>query len=313
MHDIDRLARLDLNLLLSLVVLIETKNVSKAAARLHISQSAMSHRLSKLRSALGDEVLVQSGQQLIPTAHAAVLAPKLRDELASIARAIDSAHTFSPFASERQFRIVGPELTQVMVLPALLARLAKEAPRVGVSCVVHYPGFLDDLQNGRIDIAVLPGPVDVPGWMCSREIFSEPMVGVMSSDEDGEISLPAYLEREHVVVTNYLVEDNPVDIALRAMGLRRRTVVRVSSAMAVPMMLDHRRALTWAVTRGAGLWLAKRHSLRLFELPFTSPRVTLRAVWHRRDDTEPSHTWFRELMTSVSDTSIAENEVKAGA
>lgn len=294
MSDFDSLAQLDMNLLVSLVVLIEARSVSKAAGTLHISQSAMSHRLSKLRALLDDPLLVVAGNELVPTPLAERLASPLREHLEAIEHAVRTRGHFEPASSQRHFRMVGPEPLQAQLLPQLMAALAERAPGLVVSLMSYFPGFVDDLEQRRVDLAILPPPSAPPGWMSTRTVFSDDFVCLFADPLLAEgWGLERYLELEHVVVTNHLSGPSPVESALAAQALERRVVARVSSFQSVPWLLQARPRLVWTVSRSIATFACRAHALVAAPVPIALPTFRLAIAWHRRDDEDPGHRWFR--------------------
>jgi len=147
---------LDLNLLVALDVLIEERSVSRAAERLHMSQPAMSAALGRLRDYFDDPILAAHGKRMIPSAHALLLRPMLRERLTSLDGLISVSTAFDPARSQRHFRIgLSDHLATVMFNP-LLAGLQREAPGVTLEVIAPFDGQVALLDRGEIDVLVTP-------------------------------------------------------------------------------------------------------------------------------------------------------------
>jgi DNA-binding transcriptional LysR family regulator len=310
MNDFDSLAKLDLNLLLSLVIVVETRSVSKAARHLCVSQSAMSHRLSKLRELLDDPLLVPAGNELVPTPLAERLASPLREQFGAMEHALRTRGHFEPASSERHFRIVGPEPLQAQLLPQLLAELGRRAPRVAVTLSSYYPGFLDDLEQRRIDFAVLPQPASRSAWMSARTVFEEDTVCLSADAAFAEgLDLERYLALDHVLVVNHLAGSSVIDSILASRGLERRIAARLSSFQAVPWLLRARPNLVWTTSSSIAHFACRVHPLTIAPPPFEIPTFRLSLAWHKRDDHDAGHVWFRECIEAAgSDAALVAGE-----
>ena len=127
-----RLDSFDLNLLVAFEVLLEERNVTRAARRLHVTQSAMSASLRRLREAFGDPILAQHGKAMMPTPYALALAPEIAAALAALRRLTRPNLGFDPATASRVFRIAASDYITTVLLAPLLARLEREAPRIGL-------------------------------------------------------------------------------------------------------------------------------------------------------------------------------------
>src|SRR4051812_40500511 len=143
-----RFKGLDLNLLVALDALVETRSVSAAARRLHLSQPAMSAALSRLRDYFRDELLVVSGKRMYPTAFAEGLAPQLKECLQGLDALVSSPNLFDPATAQRTFIIVASDYLTTAVLVPLVARLAERAPGVRLEIVLPDEASVAQLAEG---------------------------------------------------------------------------------------------------------------------------------------------------------------------
>src|SRR5918996_946566 len=149
------LSRLDLNLLVAFDALLTERSVTRAAARVGLGQSAMSHNLARLRALFGDELLTRGAEGMRPTPRALALADPVRVTLAQIQAAVLQREAFDPSTAERSFRIGLADSIEVAVIPSLMARLRQAAPRVSVRLrSTNRLSILEELDTGRLDLGI---------------------------------------------------------------------------------------------------------------------------------------------------------------
>ena len=151
--DIRQLARIDLNLLVALQVLLEERNVSRAAERLFVSQSAMSKTLGRLRELLDDPLFTRSSRGILPTPRAERLSQPLALLLEDV-QSVVAPQSFDPATYEGSFTIAVAEFIGVLLLPALMERLQRLAPQIRIKNVSRVEHQLDELAEGNLDLAV---------------------------------------------------------------------------------------------------------------------------------------------------------------
>lgn len=310
-HDEADLHRIDVNLLVAFDALAREGNVTRAAQRTGVTQSAMSHTLRRLRSLLGDPLLVRGRGGMVLTPRGEALVIPLRAGLRDLARALADPEPFEPARCRRRFRIASPDLFDVLVLPPLLSRLASEAPLVDVA-VVPRPVRLDHaLETGELDLAIEPRVIeDEPqattepalDQLQQRTLFRDSMRCFVGAGHPlagrRRISLEAYAALDHVLVSPRGTGPGLVDRYLQQQGLRRRVVLRVphfSSAVAVlarsELVLTAPRSLSRAPL---GTELCD------FATPLSIPSHAITMVWHPRFAEDPGHRWFRECLREVA-------------
>jgi len=151
--DVRQLARIDLNLLVALQVLIEECNVSKAAKRLYITQSAMSKTLVRLRELFNDPLFTRSSHGMVPTPHAVEIQKKLTLLLQDIQSLVASPE-FDPATFRGELKLAIPEIVGMAILPKLMERLQQESPHLKVITITRVEHQLEQLSNGDLDLAV---------------------------------------------------------------------------------------------------------------------------------------------------------------
>lgn len=289
----------DLNLLVTLDVLLAEGSVARAARRLRLSPSAMSRALARLRETTGDPLLVRAGRGLVPTPRAldlrervsqlvqdgqAVLRPAEKLDLKQLFR------TFTLRTSEGFVENFGPEL---------IARVGGEAPGVRL-CFVQKPDKDSaPLRDGVVDLETgVIGKVTAPELRV-QALFRDRFIGVVRMGHplsQGEITASRYAAGQHIYVSRQGLDRGPVDDALSALGLERKIVTIVggfSTALALARATD---LITSVPERHTGNLRAGMHS---FTLPVSSPEITVSLLWHPRLDADPAHRWLRGLVKDV--------------
>lgn len=192
-----------MTLLLTLDALLEARNVTETAERFGVTQSAMSHRLARLRDYFGDALLVLVGDELVLTRGAETIQGPLRDALTELRNALSEDTEFVPAAAKRSFVIAGADLMELSMLPALLSHLSEVAPDVSLSMAGRSDLWGEALVRGRVDLAVAPGTGTVPGVLIEetggirqRKLLTEGFSVLVREDHPrvkGSLSMKRYL------------------------------------------------------------------------------------------------------------------------
>lgn len=286
--------------LVALDALLDTRSVSAAAARLGVTQSAMSHTLARLRDRFGDPLLVRSGRSLVPTARAEEMAPRLRAAVRELAAAVDVGPSFDPATTHRTFQLAATDLVELVLLPRLLARLATSAPNVDL--LLRAPGgAIDAVLAGDLDLAIVLLRGDhAPTGLRARALFHERFVCLMRRGHPlaGNLTLEAYVGARHALIAPSGGRGGIVDDLLEARGLRRRTALLLPTFLVVPHIVattDLIVTLPEQVARTFSPLLP----LHTEPPPLDTPGFTMSMVWHERNDREPGLTWLREQMIAA--------------
>lgn len=294
------MSRPDLNLLVTLDVLLAEGSVARAARRLRLSPSAMSRALARLRETTGDPLLVRSGRGLVPTPRAlelrkpvsqlvedgeAVLRPAAKLNLKQLVR------TFTLRTSEGFVENFGP---------ALITRVGKEAPGVRL-CFVQKPDKdSTPLRTGTVDLETGVVEKTTSPELRVQALFRDRFIGVVRKGHPlskGRITPARYAAGRHICVSRHGFDKGPIDEALEPFGLERGLVVALVRGFATAL----------ALARGSDLIASvpKRHTgnLRIgmhsFTLPISTPEFTVSLLWHPRLDADPAHRWLRGLVREV--------------
>jgi DNA-binding transcriptional LysR family regulator len=291
----------DANGLVALDALLATRSVTLAAKTLGITQSAMSHRLQKLRRQLGDPLLAggRAGLVLTPRAHAMV-AP-LRRALADLRAAVRSTDAFDASVSMRKFTIAANDYGELVALRPLLQRLAKQAPRIAIAIEPISGNIEERLASGSIDAAVTASGATAPSLrrkVIARDTYVVALrKGHPALRKHRRLSLETYVSLSHLQVAPYGFPGSVVDQILAARGKARRIAVRVSSFVSAPLLVA---ASDLIATLGSHLLRAASDYVDLVTLPppIALPSTDIVMMWHERSHVDPGHTWLRQLITT---------------
>lgn len=301
MAHVDGLA-LDLNLLAALEVLLAEQNVTRAARRLRLTQSTMSHTLGRLREALGDPLLVRVGRGMVLTPRAQGLAAPLARALAELRRVVTHEGAFEPATSTRTFALACPDLV-VSFLPDLVATLARQAPRVRLDVVPSLGLDLPtSLGAASLDAALAPAPTEGSGL--AQRVLGSVRFCVLARRKHPALArgrrwdLDAWLAYPHVVVHTGTAGPGLIGGALERLGRRRTVGMSAPSFLLAPFVVAES-DLLFAAPRELVLGVADRLDLAVLDLPLAVPRVPVALLWHERMSADPGHTWFRELLAGV--------------
>ena len=294
------LSSIDMNLLVILRALLSERHVTRAAARVGLSQSATSHALSRLRELFQDPLLVRSGRSLTLTPRAARLLPALERGLGDLASAVADEPDFDPSTVRRTFTIGMVDYLQALIMGPLLRQLAARAPGIDLTVVV-FPGLAGLAESGAIDLAITVFGTETRGLL-HETLFSEGFVCMMRRDHPERkqpMTLEKYLAQRHVVVAPSGTPGSLVDSVLAEQGYERRIALRVTNFLIAPVVVCQTDFINTMPARLARQ-LAKTYPLRLFAPPFDLPEFDYGMFWHPRVEHDPAQRWLREFVAAVS-------------
>jgi DNA-binding transcriptional LysR family regulator len=285
---------LDTTDLVALHVLLEERHVTRAAHRLGITQSSMSHRLARLREALQDPLFTRSSGGLLPTPRAESVAVPLRDALRALEAAVALPRPFDPRASRYAVSIAMPDLLAPLA-PRLVAGLVAEAPFMSVQLSPVVPALSAALAEGRPVLAIAPTQL-VDGPVMTRSL-GEARFGVVGRRGHPALQRPLtvarWLEYPHVIQRLGNDQINTVEAELLSRGLRRRVGLEAPSFLAGLLVVSSSDLLMNAPIPLVNEAAAKL-KLVTREAPLRLPRVRLSLCWHERFQADPAHRWARE-------------------
>ncbi|HEY4179589.1 MAG TPA: LysR family transcriptional regulator [Kofleriaceae bacterium] len=303
MHDVHgELAGIDLNLVLALDALLTERHVTRAAQRLGLTQSAASHALKRLRDMLDDPLLVRGpNAALVPTPLADRLAPQVRRILGELAGAL-RGETFDPATAKHTFHVGASDAVALVLLPPLVARLAKVAPNIDLWIHYAYTDWGDDeLAGGKLDLVLGP-PASRPAGAYEKLLFDDSFVCVMRKGHPlakEKLTVSRYCLYGHVMVAPRGTPGSIVDSALEKFGRTRRIALAVPHFLTVPYCVAATDLIATLPTRVANV-VADSVGLVRVPPPFDIPRFKISAAWHERRHHDATHRWLREQLLAVA-------------
>jgi DNA-binding transcriptional LysR family regulator len=297
---------LDLNLVVLLDALLTERSVTRAAERIGLSQSAASHALKRLRDHFGDPLLVRTGDGMVLTERARAIAAPIHDTLEALGRTLRGGRAFAPRTAARTFTIATSDYLGVTLLPALYARIAREAPAIELRITSVVRDVEVMLSTETVDLVIAMAPATTDPGLFQQRLFDDRYVCVV---RDGHAAtrapfdVAAYCAHAHALIAPRGGRGT-IDRELAARGLGRRIAVYVPHWSVAPHLVARSDLVLTAVERFA-LTYAELLPLEILPLPFDIPRVVCWQRWHERSHTDEGHAWLRALVAEVAGGLIA--------
>jgi DNA-binding transcriptional LysR family regulator len=289
----------NLNLLRSLDVLLETRNLTAAAKVLGLTQSALSRQLVQLREQLNDPLLIREGQRFVLTQQAQELRGPLKAALATMQSVLE-APRFDPAQCTRQFSILGSDYIADYMLPELMRRVAPMAPKLRIAFRMWEPGHYRLLTDEGIDL--VPTIADIlPDNLHGRAMGEDKPVCVMRATHplaNQTLSLTDYVSWPHVRIGGGSDKDGFVEQYLARHGLQREMRLSVpffSSALRIITEND----LLLTIPEHIAVALARDFPIVWQPLPFETLTYRYWLLWHARSHHDAAHQWFRNQVFEV--------------
>jgi LysR family nod box-dependent transcriptional activator len=294
---------LDLNLLVLLDILFEERNVTRAAKRIHLSQSATSAALARLRKFFDDDLLAQVGKKMVLTPRAEGLIHPVREFLLQAQAITGYTGDFDPGTSSRHFRLMMSDYAATILLPELIPRMERLAPGVTVEILTQLDAPGKMLDHGDIDLLIFPREAIESTRHPSENLFQEDYVCIVWSGNrlvSDWISLDQYLSLGHVGLRPGAQSALTMDfVVLEERGYHRRIEILGTDFNMVPELVVGTNRIATVHRR-----LAKKHSthlpIRLLEPPVTIPSFTEAVHWHKNRDRDLGIRWMRNLILEVA-------------
>jgi DNA-binding transcriptional LysR family regulator len=297
----------DLRLLRVFNTLMMERNVTLAAARLHITQSAVSQALAKLRSALGDPLFVRTGHAMEPTAKALAMSVPIRQALEIVSATLDTSVVFDPAKSSRSFRIATTDYALMVLLPKFAKLVAEQSRDVElIFSSVNLDRGAEAIREGNIDLLIAYFVVTkMPSNFRTRQLFKDSFVALARRGHPkfrSGMTLPAFAEADHIVVAprdTWL--PGPMDFALSKIRLKRNIRILVSNYMLVPYVVANTDLIATVPVRAVA-HIKSRFPIDIFPMPIDVPNFRVEMAWDERHHHDPAHKWLRSLLIDISKT-----------
>lgn len=299
---------LDLNLLRVFVVVAECGSVTEAASRLYLTQPAISAALRRLTAAVGAPLYARAGRGLVLTTRGRQLLDQARPHLEALVQAARSPAAFDLRTSDRTIRLGLSDSSDVWLLQPLLRRVEAEAPRLRLIVLpVQFRTVGPALANAAVDLAVTVAD-EAPAGVLRRPILLGGFVALYDPRRLrlGRLTVPVYLEQEHVIVSyngdlRGVVED--------ALGLQRKVRVSVPSFQSIGVVVEGSRLLATVPELVAQDVLKHHPKLKVAPLPFRFEKSPLELLWRSAVDDDPAITWLRQVIVEIG--AAAQKRLKA--
>lgn len=291
---------IDPHLIRALDALLTEGSVTAAAHRLHLSPSAMSRTLTRIRHAFNDPILVRAGRGLVSTPRAEQLRPRVRALIEQYNALLRPERLLTEQLS-RNFRIRGGEAVPATFAAKLHDRMRASAPNVSLTFVPEGEEQVDDFRDGRIDLDI-GAMSDAGPEIKLQTLFRERMIGVVRKGHPllkGRIDAKRFASFEHISASRRGRAHGPVDAALSAMNIKRNVSVIVPNHLSALFI-----AAGSDMVALVGLSLAQHAislgmTIEVFELPVKTKTVAISQAWHPRMDADPAHSWLREQIRAL--------------
>ncbi len=298
--DYTNLRQLDLNLLITLDVLIAEASVTRAAERLNMSQSAMSYSLKRLRTILQDDILIRTSREMEVTPYAHGISDRIREILLEIQSTLLVKETFNPATAQDTFNIAASDYVEATIGPKLLQQLSNQAPGIRIRISnLDKETVMAALDDNRIDL-VINAKLPLKSWHVEENLYQEEFVCVCRGDESlTELSMVDYLRRSHILVSMRDDFQGAADEILKQQQQSRQVIWSTSHFITVPFLLANSDCVALLPQRMAQQ-CAKAMNLKLLPPPIAIEGFTISMVWHQRNTNYPPHQWLRQQVVDAA-------------
>lgn len=297
-HDID------LNLLSVFQEVYRERQISSAARKLGLSQSAVSNALARLRRSFGDELFVRTASGMQPTPLATQMAEPIGVAMAQVALALNQRSRFDPATSSRRFVLAMTDVGEIYFMPTLIERCKLLAPLVEISSMrAGSLALKEEMEGGRVDLAVGPFE-DISEALYQRQLFRQPYVTMMRKGhplarlDRGEVTLARFVKAEHMLVDANESPYDRINALLARAGVGPSVRFRVPHFTAVPYMVSTS-DLVVTVPQKLAERAALPFGLEWIVPPLELPTLQTNVFWHRRYNQDPGNQWLRGLLAEV--------------
>jgi len=292
---------IDLNLLSVFQEVYRERQISAAARRLGLTQSAVSNALARLRRTFGDELFVRTAHGMQPTPLAQQMAEPIGAAMAQVALALSQRSRFDPGTSARRFTLAMTDVGEVYFMPVLIERCRAAAPGVEIASIRAVGLTLkDDMETGRVDLAI-GAFEDVSEALYHRALFRQPFVSMFRKAHPlarGEVDLARFVAAPHLIVDAAQSPYDRINGLLEKAGVTAGARFRVPHFTAVPYIVSTS-DLVVTVPQKLAESAASPFGLKWIEPPLALPTLQTNVFWHRRFNHDPGIQWLRGLIADV--------------
>ena len=297
---LEKLRKVDLNLLITFAAIAEEKSVTAAASRLLLSQPAVSRALQRARALFQDDLFVRSPRGFELTLRGRKLLDELDLLLPKMEHLIAPA-TFDPAREKSHFRLSGPDNVCTAVLPHLCRQYANGRYQVSFEFHPWQSGIAELVEHGQLDLVLHIDDGLLPSHFQSERLYREDWICAVARDSafGDSLSLKQYLAASHIVVATYAGVQTIPDKQLAAIGAKRNSCIRVPYfGVALQCLVGTKLVLT--LTSGMTAAVKADGRVRLVKAPRELQAFHFLMAWHPRLNTDPPHVCLREVLRSTT-------------
>lgn len=295
------MADFDLNLLRVLVALDKTRNVSRAAEFLDMSQSGFSTALARLRGSTGDQLFVRTRNGMEATPRATAMISTARSVLDEVQAKILDLPAFDPTKAQTTFRLAMADVAEIVFLPRLLRHLAKAAPNVQLLSHPWPRGQLQEaMENGQVDIALGYFPDLSTDNVFKQRLYTHTYACILRKKHPAgaRFSLSTYAELQHAVVNTPSRSDELFEHYLERKGMSRRIALKTPHHLSLPPIIAAT-DLVATVPLATATLFSQTGFVDVVPLPFAPPKFEVQQYWHRRNHNDPKVRWLQRTIAEL--------------
>ncbi|MEH6452718.1 MAG: LysR substrate-binding domain-containing protein [Psychromonas sp.] len=310
--NLDNLAKIDLNLLVTLQILLEEESATRAASRLHLSPSALSKSLNRLRETIGDPLFMRTAHGLKPTSHALQLKLLLPDILQGLYQ-VTLPPSFNPTSSHRQFSFAMVESAYETLLPSFIGPILNQAPHINLDTYGWNEKSMQGLVQGQIDFGITARDLhptsdyrlnNLPYGITQTTLFTDQQICLVRKNhpilkvvEQGNWNIEAYLNMKHVQVRCEGNDWWALDYHLAESNQHRNISSTLPDFYGAASVCAHS-DLIFTLPSSFVAHAQKLYPLVELALPIEFSPLAYVLLWHQRNNDEPGHKWIRETICS---------------
>ena len=294
----------DLNLLVVFEAMLETRSVSKASARMGISQPSMSHMLAKMRKSFDDPMFIRVKNEMQPTPRALAVAQPIRQAMELARSEIFQRRSFEPATSTQTFTLRMTDVAEASYLPQVINEVRKQAPQVRLRTVSPISEKLEEgLESGAVDLAIGYFPdLRNAGVFQQRLVRSssfESIAGAANPHIGPEgMSLAAFARAPHLAVHTEGRSQEVIEQAMKNLGISREVLLIVPHFLGLMSIIPQSELMAIIPVDLASAF-ERQKGIVIYELPFPTPQVEVIHIWHKRFQKDSANQWLRGVVRKV--------------
>ena len=292
---------MDLGLIKIFVGIYESRNISKAAEKLNLSQPSVTYNLNRLRNQLGDQLFIRGRIGVEPTKVAHELYPVFQQAIFNVESAIAKVQTFHPETSHKTFRLGLSDIGEICLLPSLISFLCVTAPNIKIEVEEIQSAKVEQwLIDGFLDLAVFNSSQTIMPKIETQTLFEEKYVCIARSDHprlNKTLSLDEYLAEQHIAIKSSTGHIQ-IEQTLQSLNLKRHICLEVPHFSVLQGVLQNSDMLVTLPSRAAQHYL-KYGNIQIFELPFQVEAFKVSLNWFKRSDDIIARQWFTQSVMEI--------------